>query len=49
MSCRPAELFHLDGGTLREGSSANITILDLGKDWVVDSSKVLYPRQGHAF
>ena len=39
MSCRPAELFHLDGGTLREGSSANITILDLDKDWVVDSSK----------
>lgn len=39
MSCRPAELFHLDGGTLREGSSANITILDLDKEWVVDSSK----------
>ena len=39
MSCEPAKVFHLDRGTLKEGSRADITILDLNKEWVVDPSK----------
>ena len=39
MSCEPAKVFHLDRGTLKEGSRADITILDLNKEWIVDPSK----------
>lgn len=39
MSCEPAKLFKLKGGTLKEGSVADITIMDLNKEWTVDSSK----------
>ena len=39
MSCEPAKLFNLAGGTLKEGSVADITIMDLDKEWTVDSSK----------
>lgn len=39
MSCEPAKLFKLNGGTLKEGSVADITIMDLDKEWTVDSSK----------
>ncbi len=39
MSCEPAKLFELKGGTLKEGSVADITIMDLNKEWTVDSSK----------
>lgn len=39
MSCEPAKLFKLPAGTLQEGSVADITIMDLDKEWTVDSSK----------
>lgn len=39
MSTRPAEIFNLSVGSLKKGCKANITILDLEKKWVVDSSK----------
>ncbi|MCD8198941.1 MAG: dihydroorotase [Phascolarctobacterium sp.] len=39
MSCEPAKLFKINGGTLKEGSIADITIMDLDKEWTVDSSK----------
>ena len=35
MSCEPAKVFHLPGGTLKEGSVADITIMDLNKEWTV--------------
>lgn len=39
MSCEPAKLFKLNAGTLKEGSVADITVMDLNKQWTVDSSK----------
>ena len=39
MSCEPAKLFKLPGGTLKAGAPADITIMDLDKEWTVDSSK----------
>jgi dihydroorotase len=36
MSCGPAETFGLPGGTLRPGSPADVTVLDLRKRRVVD-------------
>ncbi|WP_288935731.1 dihydroorotase [uncultured Acidaminococcus sp.] len=39
MSTSPAKLFNLDAGTLQVGKNADITLLDLDKEWTVDSNK----------
>lgn len=36
MSCLPAQIFHLPGGTLKPGSIADVTVFDPKKQWVVD-------------
>jgi dihydroorotase len=36
MSCAPARLFKLPGGTLRRGSAADVTVFDPDATWVVD-------------
>ncbi len=36
LSTRPAEVFNLPGGTLREGAPADLTLLDLRRRWKVD-------------
>lgn len=41
MSTRPARLFHLDGGTLAEGSVADVTVFDPAREWVVDPARFL--------
>ena len=38
MSCAPARVFHLPGGTLRRGSPADVTVFDPTVSWVVDST-----------
>ncbi len=39
MSCAPAKLFHLPGGSLRRGGAADITVFDPAREWVVEPSK----------
>jgi dihydroorotase len=41
MSTRPARLFHLSGGSLAEGSIADVTVFDPARERVVDPSKFL--------
>jgi dihydroorotase len=41
MSCAPARLFHLPGGTLRRGGAADITVFDPGREWRVEPSRFL--------
>lgn len=36
MSCAPARVFRISGGTLRGGSVADVTIFDPGRRWTVD-------------
>ena len=36
MSCRPARVFGLPGGTLRPGAPADVTLIDPGRSWVID-------------
>jgi dihydroorotase len=36
MSTTPARLFHLEGGTLRRGAAADVTVFDAEREWVVD-------------
>jgi dihydroorotase len=39
MSCAPARVFRLHGGTLRKGSAADITAFDPTADWRVEPSR----------
>ena len=39
MSTSPARIMNLDAGSLAPGKNADITILDLDREWTVDSSK----------
>lgn len=39
MSCKPAEIFRLKGGKLIVGAPADVTILDLEQEWIVDNTK----------
>ncbi len=37
MSCTPARVFHLQGGTLRKGAIGDVTVFDPSIQWTVDS------------
>ena len=39
MSCAPARLFHLPGGTLRRGTAADVTVFDPARAWVVNPAE----------
>jgi dihydroorotase len=39
MSCAPARVFHLPGGTLRRGSAADVTVFDPTAQWEVNASR----------
>lgn len=41
MSCSPARIFNLPGGTLRRGAEADITVFDPIYSWTVDPAKML--------
>ena len=39
MSCKPAQILGVEGGTLKIGSAADIVLLDCDKVWTVDKEK----------
>ncbi|HJQ21880.1 MAG TPA: dihydroorotase [Gemmatimonadaceae bacterium] len=39
MSCAPARVFHLPGGSLRKGAVADVTVFDPNAQWTVDAAK----------
>jgi dihydroorotase len=39
MSCLPAKVFHLPGGTLAKGSIADVSVFDPAKEWTVDAKR----------
>lgn len=41
MSCTPARLFHLAGGTLRTGAVADVTVFDPAARWTVNPNEFL--------
>jgi dihydroorotase len=49
MSCSPARAFNLPGGTLKKGSSGDVTIIDLGMTWVVDSREFMSKSRNTPF
>jgi dihydroorotase len=36
MSCKPARVFHLPGGTLAPGAIGDVSVFDPNRSWVVD-------------
>lgn len=38
MSCLPAKVFHLPGGTLRPGSIGDVTVFDPDREWIVNAA-----------
>jgi dihydroorotase len=49
MSRTPAQAFNLPGGTLREGSVADVTVIDPEAVWRVDPSKFLSKSRNTPF
>ena len=49
MSCTPALAFNLPGGTLREGSVADVTVIDPNAVWSVDATKFLSKSRNTPF
>ena len=41
MSCAPARVFHLPGGSLKRGSVGDVTVFDPAAEWTVDPSTFL--------
>lgn len=41
MSCAPARIFRLPGGTLRPGAPADVTVFDPAAEWLVDPADFL--------
>jgi dihydroorotase len=39
MSCAPARLFKLPGGTLRRGALGDVTVFDPDAEWTVDPAR----------
>ena len=39
MSTAPANIFALNAGSLKVGSPADVTVIDLDKEWTVDNTK----------
>ena len=39
MSCLPAKVFHLPGGTLAKGGIADVSVIDPARSWVVDPKR----------
>jgi dihydroorotase len=39
MSTHPARILRLPGGTLTPGSPADVTVIDLNREWTVDASR----------
>ncbi len=40
MSCAPAKILGIDAGTLRQGAPADIALIDAGKAWTVDETRL---------
>ncbi len=41
MSCAPARIFHLPGGSLAQGTVADVTVFDPARKWIVDPAAFL--------
>ncbi len=49
MSAAPAKILGLDGGEIKEGGVADITIADLEKEWVVEPEKFVSKGKNNPF
>jgi dihydroorotase len=41
MSCNPAKIFNIEGGSLSVGTKADIVLIDLNKEWIYSQDEIL--------
>jgi dihydroorotase len=41
MSCNPAKIFNIEGGSLSVGAKADVALIDLNKEWVYSEDEIL--------
>jgi dihydroorotase len=39
MTCNAARIIHYDGGVIKKGARADLTLIDLNSEWEIDSQK----------
>lgn len=49
MSARPAEILHVPGGRIEKGAAADLTLVDMDKEWTVDPDKFKGKGKNTAF
>jgi dihydroorotase len=49
MSCRPAQIFGLPGGTLKAGAAADIAVIDLDYPWVLSKDDIVSKSKNTPF
>ncbi len=49
MTCNPAAIINYDGGEIRRGARADLVLIDLEKEWVIDSKKFLSKSKNSPF
>jgi dihydroorotase len=49
MSCAPARAFNLQGGTLRTGAVADVTVIDPNREWTVEPHRFLSKSRNTPF
>jgi dihydroorotase len=49
MSYNPAKILGLDGGEIKEGSVADLTVVDLDEEWTIEPSKFVSKGKNNPF
>jgi dihydroorotase len=49
MTCNAAKIINFDGGVIQKGSRADLTLIDLNCEWVIDSQKFLSKSKNSPF
>ena len=49
MTCNPAQIINFDGGAIKKGARADLTLIDLDSKWVIDSQKFFSKSKNSPF
>jgi dihydroorotase len=49
MTCNAAEIINFDGGEIKKGARADLTLIDLNFDWSIDSQKFFSKSKNSPF
>jgi dihydroorotase len=49
MTCNPAQIINYDGGVIKKNARADLVLIDLDDEWVIDSNKFLSKSKNSPF